>query len=86
MVHIDKEENLSADLFHKSTDGPNDLHYKSAHPLSCKKGIPDRQFLWILKVCSTITLYDKNAIEIAQSFLDRGYLQELVDTAMIGRR
>ncbi len=81
-----KDNSICTDLFRKPTDARNYLMFDSAHPHSCKKGIPYGQFLRVRRICSTLEIYDKRALEMAQSFLARGYPQELVETAVIRAR
>ena len=86
MVNKNTDGTIFTDLFRKDTDARNYLHYNSAHPISCKNGIPYGQFLRVRRICSTLSLFDKRAVEMAHSFLDRGYPQELVEAAMIKAR
>ena len=50
---------ISTDLFRKPTDARNYLHYSSAHPKSCKNGIPYSQFLRIRRICSEYEFFEK---------------------------
>ena len=83
MIHKDKHGIISTDLFRKPTDARNYLHYSSAHPKSCKKGIPYSQLLRVRRICSTRERFETNALEMAKSFIERGYPQDLVEKAMI---
>lgn len=85
-VKKDNNNQICSDLFRKDTDARNYLHYDSAHPISCKKGIPYGQFLRVRRICSNLELYDKQAVDMAHSFLDRGYPQDLVESAMVKAR
>ena len=84
-VMVIKENNgvISTDLFRMPTDARNYLHYKWAHPKSCKNGIPYSQFLRIRRICSDDTLFERNAIEITKSFIVRGYPTNLIENFMI---
>ena len=83
MVHKNERGELSTDLFRKSTDARNYLHYSSAHPRSCKQGIPYSQLLRVRRICSNQERFEANAIEMAKSFIERGYPQDLVEAAMV---
>ena len=74
---------ICTDLFRKPTDARNYLHYSSAHPKSCKNGIPYSQFLRIRRICSEYEFFEKNAIEMAKSFIVRGYPAYLIEESMI---
>ena len=43
---------IKTSLFVKPTDSASYLHYRSAHPRHCIKGIPYGQFLRIRRICS----------------------------------
>lgn len=77
---------LSTDLYKKDTDARNYLLYSSYHPLSCKQGIPYGQFLRVRKVCSNLDRFDRNAIDMAKSFLLRGYPPDLIESSLIRAR
>ena len=82
----DSDGTLSTDLYKKDTDARNYLLYTSYHPLSCKQGIPYGQFLRVRKVCSSLERFDKNAIEMAKSFILRGYPPNLIESSLIRAR
>ena len=77
---------LYTDLYTKPTDANNFLHFDSAHPPHCKKGIPLGQFLRIRRICSKIQDYDKHGLVKAAHFLARGYPSSLVLDAFIKAR
>ena len=83
MVNKDKHGNLSTDLFRKSTDARNYLQYSSAHPKSCKDGISYSQLLRVRRIRSEYKRFEANAIEMARSFIERGYPRDLVEMAMV---
>ena len=64
LVYKDLNNWLQAALYKKSTDRQNDLHAKSAHPLSLKKNIPYSQVLRIKRVCSTFDEYKKHSNDL----------------------
>ena len=86
MVIKDKPGNISTDLFRKPTDDRNYLHYSSAHLKSCKHGIPYSQFLRVRRICSDVKQFEHNAIEMARSFIIRGYPPGLIEAAIIRAR
>lgn len=86
LVLSNGDGNITTDLYKKPTDARNYLVFNSAHPLSCKRGIPFGQFLRIRRICSSLEMFDKNAVEMAKCFLDRGYPADLVETSMIKAR
>ena len=69
MLIKDKHGNISTDLFRKPTDARNYLHYSSAHPKSCKHGIPYSQFLRVRRTCSDVKQFEHNAFEMARFLL-----------------
>ena len=77
---------IITNLYCKPTDAHNYLHYSSAHPTSCKKGIPYGQFLRLCRICSRITEFDNNAVNLARHFSRCGYPQELIETSLIKAR
>ena len=81
-----REGKLITNLYCKPTDAHFYLHYSSAHPTSCKKGIPYGQFLRLCRICSRITEFDNNAVNLARHFSRCGYPQELIETSLIKAR
>ena len=86
LVGLTENGEIYTDLFKKETDARNYLNYTSAHPMSCKKGIPYGQFLRIRRICSDIRRFDVNAIEMAHSFMRRGYPENLVFSSLVRAR
>ena len=74
------------DLYCKSTDSHSYLLYNSAHPWPCKKSIPYSQLLRIRKICSSLTDFDKHALDFASYFQNRGYPSHLIEEAYIKAR
>ena len=76
---VKKSENsLYTDLYTKPTDANNFLHFDSAHPPHCKRGIPFGQFLMIRRICTKKEDYDTHGLLKAAHFLHRGYPSSLV--------
>ena len=73
-----KENKLQTTLYTKPTDSNNYLHYRSAHPPHCKKGIPYGQFLRIRHICSNLVDFRDHASRKAAHFIRRGYPKKLV--------
>ena len=51
VVTLSENRTLKTSLFVKPTDSAGYLHYKSAHPRHCIRGIPYGQFLRIRRIC-----------------------------------
>ena len=77
---------LRTDLYTKPTDANNLLHYDSAHPPHCKKGIPFGQFLRIRRICSRKQDFDRHGLVKAAPFIARGYPPRLVVQAFLKAR
>ena len=85
-VKKDNNNQMCSDLFRKDTDARNYLRFDSAHPISCKKGIPYGEFVRARRLYSNMELYDKQAVDMAHPFLNRCYPQDLVESAMVKAR
>jgi hypothetical protein len=83
LVKIDDNHKLYTDLYCKPTDSHNYLLYDSAHPTHLKNSLPYSQLLRIRRICSHLTDFDKNAIEISRHFLRRNYPPQIVEEAII---
>ena len=46
------QHGLTTDIFYKDTDTHSYFRYESAHPPSCKKGIPYSHFLRLRRICN----------------------------------
>lgn len=77
-ISKDPSGKLRTDLFTKSTDANNYLHYSSAHTKSCKDGIPYGQFLRIKRICSEESDFLKRCAQKALHMKRRGYPTELL--------
>ena len=78
---IIENNNIHTDLYTKPTDANNYLHYDSAHPKHCKKGIPYGQFLRLRRICSRNEDFRKHALIKAAHFKARGYPTTLIAEA-----
>ena len=81
-VLILKEGNsLKTDLYRKPTDRNTLLHGDSFHPKHLIKSLPISQFHRARRVCSSDSFYQKQAEDLTNRFLTRGYQSEWIDTA-----
>ena len=74
---------LVTDLHNKSTDAHNYLHYHSAHPLHCKKGIPYGQFLRIRRICTNTDDFIRQSLIKAAHFKCRAYPPKLIAEGLV---
>ena len=72
---------LRTDLYTKPTDSNNYLHFFSAHPGHCKRGIPLGQFLRLRRICSEDEAFVNHCAEKAKHFLRRKYPREVIAEA-----
>ena len=72
---------LRTDLYTKPTDSNNYLHYYSAHPGHCKRGIPLGQFLRLRRICSEDRAFLRHSIDKAKHLVRRNYPVEVVTQA-----
>lgn len=82
---------ISTTLYQKPTDTNNFLHYQSAHPAHCRRGIPYGQFLRVRRICTHFPDFVSYGIIKAKQFLRRGYALELLSreflrAAILNRR
>ena len=73
LVCKDHNSRLQTTLYNKPTDCQNDLHSKSAHPLSLKKSIPYSQALRIKRVCSNFHEYEKPSNDLIKQLVEKRY-------------
>ena len=55
VVTINNDRTIKTSLYVKPTDSAGYLHYRSAHPKHCIRGIPYGQFLRIQRICTDFT-------------------------------
>ena len=77
LVMID-DNIIHTDLYTKPTDANNFLHFDSAHPKHCKKGIPFGQFLRLRRICSRDEDFNRQVLIKAAHFRARGYPLNLI--------
>ena len=75
------DNSIVTDLYTKPTDSHSYLHYNSAHPHRCKKGIPYSQFLRLRRICSDIKDYKSHVLTLCDFFLQRNYPENLLSEA-----
>ena len=71
---------LSADLYIKSTDRHQYLHYTSSHPEHTKKSVRYSQALRLSRICSEEKDCEKHICEMKSWFSKRGYPQKVMKT------
>ena len=67
------ERTISTSLYVKPTDSASYLHFDSAHPRHCIRGIPYGQFLRIRRICSDRSDFVNHCITKGRHFVRRGY-------------
>ena len=71
---------LSTNLYVKSTDRHQYLHYTSSHPEHTKKSVVYSQALRLSRICSEEKDFEKHICEMKSWFSQRGYPQKLIET------
>ena len=71
---------LSSDLYIKSTDRHQHLHYMYSHPEHTKKSVVYSQALRLSRICSEEKDFKKHIGEMKSWFSQRGYPQKLIET------
>ena len=84
---LDLEVTLSnskivTDLYIKTTDRHQYLHYESSHPNHTKRSIIYSQCLRISRICSYKKDFDRHMKELRLWFIRRGYPGQLIDSEM----
>ena len=73
------EGKISTDLYIKSTDRHQYLHFTSSHPNHTKRSIVYSQGLRVKRICSEKEDFLKHMREMKLWFLKRGYPENIVD-------
>ena len=73
------EAKISTDLYIKSTDRHQYLHFTSSHPNHTKRSIVYSQGLRVKRICSEKEDFLKHMREMKLWFLKRGYPENIVD-------
>ena len=81
VVTLRNDNTLSTSLYVKPTDSAAYLHFKSAHPRHCIKGIPFGQFLRIRRICSDEMDFFEHCVTKGRHFIRRGYPEPFVTNA-----
>ena len=81
-----RDRQLYIDLYCKPNDSYSYLLYSSSHPYQCKKNIPYSQLLRIRMICSSITDFDKLALDFKSYLQNRCYPSHLIEEAYIKAR
>ena len=74
----DQQGYMNTYLYTKPTDSNNYLHFYSAHPGHCKRGIPLGQFLRLRRICSYNETFLQHSVEKARHLLRRKYPKEII--------
>ena len=75
---------LSNGLYIKSTDRHQYLHYTSSNPEHTKKSVVYSQALTLSRTCSEED-FEKHTCEMKSWFLQRVYLQKLIETSKLAK-
>ena len=81
VISIREDRTLKTSLYVKPTDSASYLHYMSAHPRHCIKGIPYGQFLRIRRIRSDDDDFFEHCISKGRHFVRRGYPAPFVTNA-----
>ena len=82
-VSIRPDRCIKTNLYVKPTDSAGYLHYTSAHPKHCIRGIPLGQFLRIRRICSDEADFINHCVTKGQHFVLRGYPSQSISKAFI---
>ena len=67
------QHGLTTDIFYKDTDTHSYLRYESAHPPSCRKGIPYSQFSRLRRICNNDQTSERRSDEMSEFFSQIGF-------------
>ena len=81
VISVDSALKLKTSLYVKPTDTAGYLHFQSAHPRHCIRGIPYGQFLRIRRICTGETDFFNHCVVKGQHFVRRGYPVEMIGEA-----
>ena len=76
------QHGLTTDIFYKDTDTHSYLRYESAHPPSCKKGIPYSQFSRLRRICSNDQTFERRSDEMSEFFSQRGFPVNIIKNSL----
>ena len=82
-ISVRPDGTIKTDLFVKPTDSASYLHFDSAHPNHCIKGIPYGQFLRIRRICSDREDFIRHCALKGQHFVRRGYPVGMIGEAFL---
>ncbi|CAJ0941598.1 unnamed protein product, partial [Ranitomeya imitator] len=80
-IKKDTEGLLETTLFRKPTATNNLLDWGSSHPHSQRRGIPKGQYLRVKRNCSNPSNFYREAKDLRNRFLDRGYPRNVLQEA-----
>ncbi|XP_077155689.1 uncharacterized protein LOC143818176 [Ranitomeya variabilis] len=73
LIQVDQDGYLQTDLYRKPTSTNTLLHASSQHPRHLIRNIPTGQFVRARRICSNESNFVRQAEDLQQRFLDRGY-------------
>lgn len=77
LVSLDNKDNISTNLYRKSTAGNSIVRANSAHPELLKCSIPFAQYLRLRRICSSTEDFKLQARALHGRLLKRGYSRSL---------
>ncbi|XP_073419118.1 uncharacterized protein [Dendrobates tinctorius] len=77
-LEIDIDRRIQTDVFRKPTSVNSLLHASSAHDPATVRAIPVGQFLRMRRICSTNDRFEKQAQDMSDRFLKRGYSRRCI--------
>ncbi|XP_075707682.1 uncharacterized protein LOC142742114 isoform X2 [Rhinoderma darwinii] len=80
-IFADEQGFLHSDVFRKETSVNALLHSSSSHPSQTIQAIPIGQFLRIRRICSSDSLFERQANDLKDHFLERGYSMRSIKKA-----
>ncbi|XP_075707672.1 uncharacterized protein LOC142742112 isoform X2 [Rhinoderma darwinii] len=80
-IFADEQGFLHSDVFRKETSVNALLHSSSSHPSQTIQAIPIGQFLRIRRICSSDSLFERQANDLKDRFLERGYSMRSIKKA-----
>ena len=85
-VSFDNNNQISTDLYVKSTDTHQHLLHTSCHPNHVKKSIPSSLALRIRRICSTAEKFKQRTSELLEFLCKRGHKRQINKAFQIPRR
>ncbi|XP_073399270.1 uncharacterized protein [Dendrobates tinctorius] len=77
-LEVDADRRIQMDVFRKPTSVNSLLHATSAHDYATVRAIPVGQFLRMRRICSTDDRFERQAHDLTNRFLNRGYSRRCI--------